>query len=80
MQSVWVYRDKGGMSLKTLQEHDAEVSEAYAKLREQHTNGIACPECGKELLDSNPGIVLTSYPPQKNIHCPACGWRGYRFC
>lgn len=41
-------------------------------------NGIACPECGKELFDSHPGFVLTSYPEQCNVHCPACGHRTYR--
>jgi len=41
-------------------------------------NGIACPKCGKELLDSNHSMTLTSNPPQKNVHCAACGYAGYR--
>lgn len=41
-------------------------------------NGIACPECGTELLDSSPLITLNSLPPKKNVHCPQCGWESYR--
>lgn len=66
--------------LRTLEEHRAERWKAHEEAMEAmkpHPNGLACPECGEELWDSNPTIVLTSNPPQKNIHCPACGWRGY---
>lgn len=41
-------------------------------------NGIACPNCGKELYDSNPNIKLTSNPPQKHIHCESCNYKGHR--
>lgn len=40
-------------------------------------NGIACPNCGKELYDSD-YYILTSNPPKKNIHCEECGFKGYR--
>ena len=42
------------------------------------SNGLACPKCGTELVDSSPNTVLTSNPPQKNVHCPTCEWKGYR--
>jgi hypothetical protein len=42
-------------------------------------NGIACDKCEEELLDTNPNLILTSYPPQKNVHCEGCGFRGYRY-
>jgi DNA-directed RNA polymerase subunit RPC12/RpoP len=45
---------------------------------EPRPNGIACPKCGKELMDTNPNMTLTSYPAQKNVHCPKCGYTGYR--
>ena len=45
---------------------------------EAHPNGIECPECGKELWDSYPLVTLTSDPPQKNIHCIECDYRGFR--
>jgi hypothetical protein len=41
-----------------------------------HFNGIACPDCGKELYDTNASI-LTSFPPKRNVHCD-CGYHGYR--
>jgi len=43
-------------------------------------NGIACPKCAHELVDTNQGITLASYPPQKDVSCPECGYRGYRWC
>ena len=66
--------------MKTLEEHNKEQEERYrvANGTAPRANGIACPDCGKELMDSCPVIILTSMPPQKNIHCPYCGYRGYR--
>jgi len=40
-------------------------------------NGIACPLCGHELVDTD-NTILASYPPQKNVGCMECGYRGYR--
>jgi len=39
---------------------------------------INCPKCKEELWDSASMCTLTSNPPQKNVHCPKCGYRGYR--
>jgi predicted RNA-binding Zn-ribbon protein involved in translation (DUF1610 family) len=67
--------------MKTLEQHNAERHEAFAELdamNRPHANGIECPKCGTELWDSDPMCVLTSNPPQKNVHCPSCGYRGYR--
>ena len=74
------------MNLKTLEEHNQERRLAHRDIEirgEPHPNGIACPECGKELLDTIPSEVLSSEvlssnPLQKNVRCPACGWWGYR--
>ena len=41
-------------------------------------NGVACPSCGADLLDKNPGSVLYSDPPQTRTHCVDCGYHGYR--
>jgi uncharacterized protein with PIN domain len=43
-------------------------------------NGIACPNCGEELVDVNPNEVLTSNPPKKFIKCQneKCSYAGYR--
>ena len=67
--------------MKTLAEHNAERRadhDALRRAQEPHANGLACPQCGKELWDSNPMMTLTSNPPQKHVHCPACQYRGYR--
>lgn len=42
-------------------------------------NGIACPECGQELMDSSPCIVLTSHPAQVHTHCSKCTYKGTRY-
>ena len=41
-------------------------------------NGIACPDCGAELWDTHPNRRLASNPPQMDVHCLSCGYRGYR--
>jgi len=67
--------------MKTLEQYNAERRDAFRGLdatNTPHANGIECPKCGNELWDSDPMCVLTSIPPQMNVHCPACGYRGYR--
>jgi hypothetical protein len=65
--------------MKTLEEwnNDAHARHKFSMDNSPKLNGIECPECGEELLDSSPMITLTSSPPKKNIHCE-CGYRGYR--
>ena len=66
--------------LITLEEHNAAISECWhdwtANLPAK--NGIACPECGKELSDQNPNQLLLSEPPKKRIVCTFCGFKGSR--
>ncbi len=65
----------------TLEEHNQRRMNNHKLLeimKKPHPNGIACPECGKELWDSNPMFIKASIPPQLDIHCPACDYRGYR--
>jgi ribosomal protein S27AE len=67
--------------IETLQDYNRRRQQEhhYADNSGQPTpNGIACPQCGREMLDSQPGVTLTSNPPQKNVHCPKCGYAGYR--
>lgn len=67
--------------MKTMEEHNAERLEAHRNRmaeRQPHPNGIECPKCKAELWDSAPMCLLTSNPPQKNVHCPACGYIGFR--
>jgi len=67
--------------MKSLNEHNVERYEQHriiALSQEPHSNGIACPKCESELWDTNPMMTLTSNPPQKNVHCPDCGYIGFR--
>lgn len=42
---------------------------------------VKCPSCGSldSIQDTNPGIILTTYPSKKSIHCTKCSYTGYRF-
>lgn len=66
--------------LISLGEHNHRQSDLHYILNsnEPRPNGIACPECGEEMMDSDPMSTLTSDPPQKNVHCPGCNYHGYR--
>ncbi len=68
--------------MKTLDEHNKQAREWHIDLNSQRDmpNGIACPKCGGELVDVDRGRVLASNPPQYDVKCPACGYRGYRVC
>jgi hypothetical protein len=41
-------------------------------------NGLACPECGCELVDVDPMMVLGGQPPQLDVFCTSCRFQGYR--
>lgn len=66
--------------MKTLEEYNERKNERMEihKLISERKNGIACPTCGEELIDTTPNVLLTSNPPQKNIECMNCGYIGYR--
>ncbi len=65
--------------LKSLKEHNEGRMADQGEMSGPLPNGIACPNCETELLDSTPHKVLTSNPAQYNIHCPKCDYQGYRF-
>jgi len=67
--------------IKSLEESNSNNRKYFQEMNDNSPkpNGISCPRCGNELLDSTPNIVLTSYPPQLNVHCPKCDYRGYRY-
>ena len=67
--------------LKTLEEHNAlAFSGTRIDFNEPRLNGIACPNCGEELLDTKPHETLASFPPKKSISCSSkkCDYTGYR--
>lgn len=66
--------------LKSLDEHNSSAWTTQTNMYsdDPRRNGIACPECGNELMDTNPMMTLTSHPAKKNVHCPKCEYKGYR--
>ena len=68
--------------LKTLEENNAfAFSVSNVNFIKPILNGIACPKCGSELLDSYPNTILTSNPAQKHTKCSSekCNYIGYRY-
>lgn len=67
--------------LTSLTQHNAKALERVFGNRPHFDipNGIACPSCGKELVDDTHTIQIQTNPPQYKCHCPACGWMGARF-
>jgi len=68
-------------SLKSLEDHNKQALGIWGptKLECKVKNGIACPNCGAELFDSNIFVKLSSYPPQYRTHCESCDYQGTRY-
>ena len=69
------------MELKSLAEHNTHMQnlQMWDSIVQSRPNGIACPECGKELLDTNPNFALLTSPVQYRVHCSDCDYTGTRF-
>ena len=69
------------MTLKSLEDHNKETLGWFepTKLKFKVVNGIACPNCGAELFDTNAFQPLLSWPPQYRIHCESCDYQGTRY-
>ncbi len=66
-------------TLRDLDEADKEARKRYTlSWGKPWPNGIACPECGAELMDTSPGEVMTSLPPCTVTYCPECKYVGSR--
>ena len=67
--------------LKSLEEFNADRCRNWEEAHKPRPNGIACPECGAELMDTFPnGLRLPCFqrPSMRTIHCPECGYCGER--
>lgn len=66
--------------LKTLDEHNAGALEGKTNwtIGTPVKNGIACPNCGAELFDSMPNIVIDLGRGKKYVHCGNCKFTGHR--
>ena len=58
---------------------DSTTSCVQIQKNETTFNGHTCPKCKGKLRDSYPNTILTSDPPQKNVHCSECDYIGFRF-
>jgi len=65
--------------MKTLEEHNAEVFSRQLQHGQKVGLGIQCPNCEAELYNPEPGITLTSNPPQQYVACSKCDYRGTSF-
>ena len=68
------------MSLVPLSEFNNKMLFMHSIVNDPLANGIACPQCGKELYDKNPNVTLLTDPPRKSIICLGCDYTGYRYC
>lgn len=64
--------------LKDLEEYNIERAKLYHVDYSPKRNGIACPNCGKELYDTEPYSLLMSNPPRYSIICQSCNFKGSR--
>ena len=58
-------------NLRSLEEYNKEKLINYAKANGLES-GFACPQCKEEMFYANPGTVLTTYPPKRQLQCPHC--------
>ena len=65
-------------NLISLEDYNKHKSESYNQSLKPVGNGIKCPKCEHELIDSNPDIQLMSFPPQTYVHCSNCNFYGTR--
>ncbi len=68
------------MTLISLYAHNEKAGMAYYKARtgKPKPNGLGCPDCGSELLDTSQDIMLLTSPPKLNVHCSHCEFKGFR--
>jgi hypothetical protein len=70
VKSVQDYADSlnNTPKLKSLEEHNnSKLNIVYGV-----KTGLACPKCGNELHYTNPSMMLTSYPPKREVRCSNC--------
>ncbi len=65
-------------SLRNLVEHHktvlAVIQEAERRRAENDwPSGYACPDCGSEMKYTNPFLVISMNPYQRELDCPFCG-------
>lgn len=68
------------MTLKSIEEHNAERRRIQEERYKSRPTSVACPECGAELLKHSPHwsarTITYTDPPSEAVWCPHCKWRG----
>jgi uncharacterized protein with PIN domain len=67
------------MALISLEESDKRVMERLKAFEDGTPNGIACPNCGAELMDINANTLKMSWPAQCDIKCSKCTFKSTRY-
>lgn len=65
------------MALISLVDWNAQVSETRSNVTNV-PNGIACPDCGLELVDVDKSILILTDPQTLEIACTSCPYTGTR--
>lgn len=67
-------------ALTSLAEHNAAQTESWQSMNSNkpRRNGLACPQCGEPLLDTNPNMRMLTAPPMFHVHCSQCEHTGAR--
>ncbi len=60
------------LELKSIEEHNRD---RLFTILDRIGTGVQCPNCGKELIETQPGVILTSNPPKKLVHCESCDYK-----
>lgn len=58
-------------ALKTVAEYQAERMRVHKEQLLPKGVGVACPECGEEMVRAD-DMIYTSFPPQIKARCPKC--------
>jgi len=69
------------MSLETLAHYNERRERSYktrwagkiGDMSMMNGNGLACPECGQQLVDTRPFQMAFTKPPSLHVHCKGCG-------
>lgn len=63
--------------MKTLDEHNNETWQYFSNQNKSVGAGVACPKCGTEMLITDTGTVLLTWPPKRSVECPSCKHHDY---
>lgn len=63
--------------LMELEEYNKTASLHYGEYEPRY-NSIRCPKCGNELIDAEPDVTISTYPPRTRVECLECNFKSTR--